>query len=260
MTFGVCTTLANAAVLADAGYDYIELGVKDALMPILPDSEVAPTLAAIRGLRLPAPVYAGFLPRALRVVGDEIQRDQLSHYVATACRRAKSCGGEIIVFGSSASRNVPRDFPRTRAMDQIAEFLDMAAGHAEARGLIVALEPLCRLEGNIICTVAEGAELVRRVNRKGVRLVADFYHMWHENEPVSDVVGAADCLAHVHVAEPHGRMAPGSSGFDFAPLFAALRAAGYDGRISCECRFRSFGREATTALQTMRSHLALSNQ
>jgi D-psicose/D-tagatose/L-ribulose 3-epimerase len=256
MTFGINTTVAQAQALADAGYDYFELGVKDALVPASDDREFAVKRAAIQALGVPVPVFAGFLPSTLRVVGDDVPQERLEHHVATVCRRAQACGARVIVFGSSGSRNVARGGSTEKALEQIAAFLMMAADHAEAHDLVIALEPLCRLEGNVIRTIPDALAILRRVDRKGVGLVADFYHMWQEGEPLSVIAEAADRLVHVHIAEPTTRVAPGRTPFDFGPFFDALHEAGYDGRVSCECRLQDLDRDGRGALQTMRSYAA----
>ena len=43
--------------------------------------------------------------------------------------------------------------------------------------------------------------------------------------------------------------------FDFSDFFSALKAAGYQGRVSCECGFDDFDRDVETALHTMKSYL-----
>ena len=39
MRFGICTSLDNVDRLAEVGYDYIELGVRPALMPEADETE-----------------------------------------------------------------------------------------------------------------------------------------------------------------------------------------------------------------------------
>ena len=255
MQLGVCTSLSNIDILADAGYDYIELGVGASLMP-LSDEEA---FQAIRDKVTVAPLkpesYAGFIPGTHRVVGNKVDMESLSNFVETACRRASQIGGEVIVYGSSGSRNVEEGFPFAKALDQIAAFLDMAANHAEKYGIIIAIEPLCKRECNIINTVAEGLAMAKRVNRKNIRVLADLYHVWQEGEPFSNIVEAGEWLAHVHVAEPVKRKYPGNDDFDFSDFFAALKAAGYDGRVSCECGFDDFERDVKVALDTLRKYV-----
>ena len=132
MRFGICTSLENVNRLAEVGYDYIELGVRPGLMPEADETEFQKIREQVANAPLKPESYSGFIPGDLRVVGDTVDFPRLSRYVETACRRANEIGGEIIVYGSSGSRNVEDGYSRERALSQIAEFLDMAADHAES--------------------------------------------------------------------------------------------------------------------------------
>ena len=255
MRFGICTGLENVEQLAEVGYDYIELGVRSALLPENDETKFQKVRERASESPLKPEAYAGFIPGDLRVVGDNIDFTRLSRYVGTACRRANEIGGEIIVYGSSGSRNIEQGFSEDRALAQIAEFLDMAADHAESYNMTIVIEPICLKEGNILRTVAEGLAMAKRVNRKGIKLLADLYHVWQENEPMQNIVNAAEWLAHVHIAEPIKRSYPGNDDFDFSDFFNALQKAGYDGRISCECKFDNFNEDIETALTTMKSYI-----
>ena len=255
MKFGVCAPLEKIDRLAEVGYSYIELGVQSALIPEKDEAEFQQIKAKALEHSIKAEAYAGFLPGDLRVVGDDIDQQRLSNYVATACRRAQSLGSEVIVYGSSGSRNVADNYNFDRALGQIADFLSMAAGHAEIHGITIVIEPLCTRECNIIQTVADGVAMAKRVNHPSIQVLADLYHIWQESEPMSNIIDAAEWLAHVHVAEPVKRSYPGNDDFDFSDFFSALEASGYQGRVSCECRFDDFDRDVETALHTMKSYL-----
>ena len=254
MRFGICTGLDNVNRLAEVGYDYIELGVRSGLMPEADETEFQKIRAQVADAPIKPEAYAGFIPRDLRVVGDTVDLPRLSKYVENACRRAREIGGEVIVYGSSGSRNIEDGYSEERALTQIAEFLDMSADHAEAHGIIIAIEPICMKEGNILRTVAEGLAMAKRVNRNGIKVLADLYHIWQENEPMQNIVDAASYLAHVHIAEPVKRSYPGNDDFDFTEFFTALRDAGYNGRVSCECKFDDFDSDIETALNAMKSY------
>ena len=255
MKFGVCASVENMDRLAEVGYDYIELGVQKVLIPEKDESEFLAIQKQVLSHSLKAEAYNVFIPGNLRVVGDDIDNQGLSTYVETACRRAQSLGSEIIVYGSSGSRNVEEGYDFDRAWGQLADFLAMSADHAEAYGITIAIEPLCSRESNIIQTVADGLKMAKQVNRPGIRVLADLYHMWQMDEPMSNMVDAAEWLAHVHIAEPVKRSYPGSDDFDFSDFFSALKTAGYDGRVSCECSFDNFDEDVETSLQVMQSYL-----
>ena len=53
-------------------------------------------------------------------------------------------------------------------------------------------------------------------------------------------------IAHVHVDDTN-RLQPGTGHMDFAAVFGALRAVGYDGWLTFECRLRGRPEEALPA-------------
>lgn len=255
MRFGICTGLDNVNLLAEVGYDYIELGVRNALIPEAGETEFQKIRDSVSNASIKPEAYAGFIPRDLRVVGDSVDFPRLSRYVENACLRASQIGGEVIVYGSSGSRNVEEGYSEDTALSQIAEFLDMSSDHAEEHGIVIAIEPICMKEGNVLRTVSDGLAMAKRVNRNGIKVLADLYHVWQENEPMQNIVDAAPYLAHVHIAEPVKRSYPGNDDFDFSDFFTALKNAGYDGRVSCECKFDNFDVDIKTALRTLRSYI-----
>ena len=123
----------------------------------------------------------------------------------------------------------------------------MAADHAEAHNMTIVIEPICWREGNILRTVADGLAMAKRVNRPGIKALADLYHIYQEEEPMQNTIDAAEWLAHVHIAEPVKRSYPGNDAFDFTDFFTALQKAGYDGRVSCECKFDNFDEDVEVA-------------
>ena len=121
--------------------------------------------------------------------------------------------------------------------------------------MTIVIEPICWREGNILRTVADGLAMAKRVNRPGIKALADLYHIWQEEEPMQNTIDAAEWLAHVHIAEPVKRSYPGNDDFDFTDFFAALQKAGYDGRVSCECQFDNFDEDVAVALETMKTYV-----
>jgi len=84
--------------------------------------------------------------------------------------------------------------------------------------------------------VAEAMTYVRKVNHPNIQCLVDSYHMWLEDEPLSNLKEAMPWIKHVHLADIDGRVAPGESGkSDYKPFFNVLKQGNYDGLISIEC-------------------------
>ena len=109
--------------------------------------------------------------------------------------------------------------------------LDVGSG----AGACLLLEPLNRYESNSLRDVEEAADLCRAIGGKGVRVMADFFHMHIEqaNTPKSFAT-IADMLGHVHLAD-NTRKEPGSGDIDFTAAFKVLKENNYDGYMAFEC-------------------------
>ena len=254
MRYGVCTGADNAGILAAAGYDYIELNASQVLNPNVEDAVWNETRRTLDALPLRPEAFNVFITSA-KVTGPEADPAHLRTYVETLLTRAAQVGGKIIVFGSGGARRVPEGFPRPRAEEQILQFLEFCADASDKTGVVVAIEPLNTEESNILNTVAEGAAYARRVDRTGVRNLADTYHMEKDDEPLQAIVDSADVLAHAHTADT-GRFAPGTGLYDHVALFRALRAAGYDDRLSIECAWQDFASQIAPALAHLKQSAA----
>src|SRR5579862_4757449 len=143
MRFGVCAPIEAAGLLAQAGYDYIELAAAGDLIPDDDATAWAQKRRAIEAMPLPVEAFNSFV-RAGKIVGPEADPARLRRYVDRALTRAAEVGGKIIVFGSAGARNVPEDFPREEAERQILAFLGWCADASERTGVLVCIEPLER--------------------------------------------------------------------------------------------------------------------
>jgi sugar phosphate isomerase/epimerase len=250
MKLGCCASIDLAEAVHRAGFDYLETGVTS-LIPDEDDASFAPILAKYRASPIPVAAFNLFLPRDLKIVGPEIDQPRLERYVNRALERIQVIGAAIAVIGSGGSRSVPEGFSRDEATEQIVRFLDLVADAAEQTNVTIAIEPLNRRESNIINSVAEGVEFALQVNRPSIRVLADFYHMDEEGEPLTEITAHQDWLAHIHVADTD-RLAPGTGSYPYAEFVDQLRQANYDGMVSVECRWNDFDSEAAPSVEFLR--------
>ena len=232
--FGVCTQLKKAALLKQAGFQYVEENVGSVLVPKASDEEFEKKLAEIKAAPLPIRSCTGFIPRELKVVGPGVALEPVLRHVEIVCRRAQQAGIGRIVFGSGASRQIPDGFDRAKAKDQLTDFCRQAAPIAGKHNVIIVLENLNKGECNFINRVDEALEIVNAVAHPNFQLHADIYHMLREDEGPESIVKGGARLKHCHVAEKVKRTAPGVAGDDFRPYFKALKTIGYTGGISIE--------------------------
>jgi len=206
---------------------------------------------AIASHSIRAEAWNILLPGDMRVSGPNVDLYRIARYLHTSFERVGELGGEVVVFGGGVARRVPDGFSVEEAEVQLAEFLNVAAEAAKRYDLKIAIEPLNHKECNIINSVAEAVDLAGMVGRPEVRVLADLYHMDEEEEPLSHVADAGLWIAHTHTADT-GRYRPGSGSYDHLGFFRALLEAGYEGRMSIECRWNDFASESPLALDFLR--------
>jgi sugar phosphate isomerase/epimerase len=253
---GVCTGISNNGIIASAGYSYVEEAVRNFLVPAEGEDVFQAKMALLRESKLPVEACNNFIAGSLKSVGPAAVHEDILKYTETAFRRAKIAGVKIIVFGSGGSRSIPAGFSKDEATSQFIELCKKMAPQAEKYDVIIVLEPLNRGECNFINSVAEGGEIVKSVNHKNFRLLADLYHMLRENESPDNIIKYGDLLHHTHIAENNGRSAPGVNNEDFTAYFKALKKINYRGRMSVECNWKNLAEQAAPALQAMRSQIA----
>lgn len=257
MRLGCCTSsTANATILSASSLDYLEENVQSFLVPTQGDDVFAGKLEAAQAAGKPIEAACCFLPGSLVCVGPAVDTPAILAYAETAFHRAAQTGIQRIVFGSGAARRIPDGWSAVKAREQFTRLLSDLAPLARRNRLVVVVEPLNPGECNFITTVRNGAAVVRDVADPSVRLLADLYHMTRAGETAEDLSAVVDLLHHVHVAEEAQRTAPGVAGDDFTAYLRALRAGGYDQRISLECGKFDIATQLEPALTEMRRQWA----
>ncbi|MGA2583222.1 MAG: sugar phosphate isomerase/epimerase family protein [Tepidisphaeraceae bacterium] len=234
MLFGICAPLDKAADIKSGGADFIEENVQGLLQGRTKESDWEGYRKAAAA---PLPILAAncLVPAEMKIVGSEIDTGQLLDYITNVMQRAGRLKIKTLVFGSGGARNVPGNFDRDDARRQIMDFLQMIAPLAAEAGVALVVEPLNKKECNIINTVGEAMSYVREINHPNIRCLVDSYHYWIDGDNPDDLVKAMPWIAHVHVADKDGRLAPGESGTaDYRPFFKIIKNGGYDGPVCVE--------------------------
>lgn len=142
-------------------------------------------------------------------------------------------GGAYLVHGSPAQRRVASADDRSRA----EEAWLLAAEQAAAVRVAYCLEPLAAPDCNFVNTLAEAAEIVRRLGNPALRTMVDTLAAGlMEPEPVADAIRhwmPTGLMAHVQFND-RNRRGPGQGEDRFAPIIRALRETGYGGWIAME--------------------------
>ena len=113
-----------------------------------------------------------------------------------------------------------------------------AAEYARQLDLKLAVEPLNRFECYALNTVADSAEVVRKVAKPNYGLLYDTFHQnIEEKDPVGVILPNLAQINHVHVSE-NDRGTPGKGHVPWDATFKAFKQGGYQGFYTIE----AFGR------------------
>ena len=132
------------------------------------------------------------------------------------------------------------DVPISAQLSNVVQALGAAADLAGEVGVTLLIEPLnTRVDhpGRLIDRTDIAAEVIERVDKPSLRMLYDMYHSVVMGESPSALLPTlVPYVGHVQVADVPGRHEPGTGQVDWTKELAALRAAGYRGRIGLEYR------------------------
>ena len=129
---------------------------------------------------------------------------------------------------------------RAEAMEQemLVELLGPMALTAQKAECLLLLEPLNRYETHLIKRLSDAVAVVNRVRRRGLAIMADFFHMSIEEDSIPAAIRAAGKhIRHIHLADSQ-RLQPGTGHTAFRAGFKALKEIGFSDYMALECGVR----------------------
>lgn len=243
----------NLAFLKEAGFDGVELAVRDAaafdgdaLRRALEESGLEVSLVGTApisyqdGLELCHP-DAEARARALeRLFGHVDFAGELGCPVNIGRFRGSLLEGE----GRAASEGWMRDALRA------------GADRAAARGIRMLFEPHHRFNTNFARSTREGLVLLDEMGHEAMGLLIDSFHMNIEDASFSGAIReAGGRIEYFHVAD-NMRTYPGSGHVPFDEIIAALKEVGYAGYLSAQLAQKpDFRTAATRTIAYLRARL-----
>jgi sugar phosphate isomerase/epimerase len=246
MRFGICVYKDDIPAAEWAGYDYVEHTVTNVL-PEIEDSEFKKLKEQLNTYRIRPEAWRRFILPNLPVVGPEVDFPAIAEFLRITLVRIRELSGDVVVFGSPLSRNIPEDFSRDKACEQIVRFLQISGDIARSHDLVVVIEPIIRKNCNLLNTVAEALSMAREVARPEIKVQADLFHMAGNDEQPQAVEQAGDSLFHIHMPVPEipGLNEPRAINtilpdYPTGEFLQSLHNMGYDHRLSIEDLDRNF--------------------
>lgn len=123
---------------------------------------------------------------------------------------------------------------RDTAMKYLSDSLEVLGAYAAEQNVPLIYEPLNRYETNLFNTIAEGVEVLGKLDTDNVKLLADLFHMNIEESNVADAIRAGGKhLAEIHFVDSN-RWAAGYGHTNFDPIVAALKEIDFAGVLAVE--------------------------
>ena len=216
----------------DWGFDVIELPVENP-----GDWDPAGAARLLDDLGLGATVSLVMGDGRELVATDPATVASTQDYLRRVVDAAATVGARAI--GGPAYASVGRtwrltDAERAGVYAELATNLAPVVDHAMACGVRVGVEALNRYETSVLNTVAQTLEAIAPLPSAGCGVMLDVYHMnIEETDLPAAIADAGERIAHVQVCG-NQRGTPGDDHLDWASIFDALDATGYDGPICIE--------------------------
>lgn len=150
------------------------------------------------------------------------------------------------VFVGLCRGSAPMENERSAYLDRLTAELIPLAEYAERRNVTLSLEPIVRSMTNLLNTTRETLAYLDQPGLETVRLLMDTYHMYYEDENISDAFRmSSGRIEHIHISDSD-RKFPGSGRVDFAAVGECLVEMGYDKVVSLEIPPDPDGRTAAS--------------
>lgn len=260
MKFGFCANM-NATqpdgigretfkCFAEAGYDYVELPLSQIMS--LAEKDFLKLIKETEIFTDGCYACNNFFPPEIKLTGVDVNYSRVEQYAKKAIERAGRLGARIIVLGSAGSKNIPYGYPLKEAEDQLKKNLTLIYPYLKQANIKIALEPLNRIESNMINSVEQAVIVAGAINKPNIGVLCDFYHLCVEKEPIENLKKTGENLIHVHIAALLGRRFPLSRQPEFDQLFKSLYSIGYPGCISVEAYSNDLETEPADSLKLLK--------
>ena len=246
MKFGICNETyqgwdfaRTCADVAKWGYDGIEIApftlAEDPSRLTEKEAREFGRIARDAGLEVIGLHWLLLKPGGLHLTTpDAGVRKKTVEFAQHLARLCSAMGGKIMVWGSPKQRNVAEGQSYDDAFRCASEAMRAVCEVAGPLGVTIAMEPLGPAETNFLTTAEETVRFIKTVGHRACRLHLDVKAMSSEQKPIPRIIAdSKQDLAHFHANDPN-RRGPGFGEVDFAPIFAALKAADYGDYVSVE--------------------------
>jgi hydroxypyruvate isomerase len=182
------------------------------------------------GLEIATIMGSGWKP----LFTDEARKTFVSN-IQASLGAAKRLGARTLIVTTG---NEDKQLSRAEQHAGYVAALKAVAPLAEQAQIPLVLEPLnTKVDhpGYFLHTAKEGFEILDEVGSPAVKMLFDIYHhQIMEGNVIQDITKNISKVAHFHVADVPGRHEPGTGEMNYANVFRAIAASGYQGFVGLE--------------------------
>ncbi|GGG01745.1 sugar phosphate isomerase/epimerase family protein [Paenibacillus abyssi] len=214
------------------GFDVLEICIEDP--QTIPVKE---TRAYMDDCGVEALVCGAFGPNRDISSDDRAVREEGLAYIKTCVDFAVELGSPLVsgpMYSATGKTRLLTPSQQQQQWNWTVENMKKAADYAGERGIKLAVEPLNRFETDLINTVEQGMELLKRIGHDNVGFLLDTFHMNIEEKGIGDAIRAAGKhIFNFHSCE-NDRGVPGTGHVPWAEVTQALKDIDYNGYIVIE--------------------------
>jgi len=152
------------------------------------------------------------------------------------CSRLMVLSDELSEDGSVTTRYRPMD--AAERAGNIALGLKQLAPIAEEQEVTLLLEPLNTIvdhPGYSLSSSRSAFDIIKRVGSERIKVLYDIYHLQiMEGNVIRTILDNIDHIGYIHAADVPGRFEPKTGELNYANIFKAIDAAGYQGYVGFE--------------------------
>lgn len=207
--------------VAEAGYSALELVDE---FKSWSEAEFKRAASRRRALRLTFDAVAAVEKGVADPAGIELYTSYLAEFLITA--EKLETNGVIVLSGNRID-----SVSRASQQEACVETLKRAGDLAAKRSMTLLFENIDPEENPryYLTSVAEGFEIVRKVDNPHVKLLYDFYHeQISEGNLIKKLQENIDLVGLAHIADVPGRHEPGTGEINYASIFRKLAELNYE--------------------------------
>ncbi len=258
MRLGCFGYIKDLDTIAAAGFDCAELHIREIMA--MSEGEFKKAKKALRDCGIPAEVFDNPIPLDCCISSPSFYLDHFRDFLEKSADRIAEMGARYIVFGNGKARSLPSEGDIPIAASKFDDFFISLLEIAAKRNITVLIEPLAKSLSNIVNSLPEAIEFIKKYEKHNLKTLLDYRWMLEDGWPLTDIEDYELYIKHVHLDNPLSpfptRVVPRmNDGFDYAPFLNTLKRIAYKEIISIEaCVFQDFAKEIREGLELFKAN------